>query len=309
MPDILKLITDAQVASSAIYPTSPYTGKLPAGTVKKESRGDGVKALQRFLNWSIKAGLKIDGYCGKKTVSAIKKFQKRYGLKIDGVFGPSSKAKAKELIKKYAPKKDTDPTPKKESIWDKAEKWCKAVAADDDIHYVWYKDNVKSTKTCPFCTGRIVVQKTKSAIKFVIKCADKYSGGNCIWAAFMAWHHGAKLKNKCKCDVFTNQMYEKMLYNMSAEEALKFAKERTGIKDLKLIRNKNGIPKSQWKRGDIGIQFSGRKYVHTWYRIKDGKIFDSRSLNGKNVSKQIAVRSDKNYTCKMILRYTGSEVA
>ena len=300
--DVLKVITDAQIASAAVYPTSPYTGSLPKDRVKKGSKGSDVKAVQKFLNWCIKAGLAVDGSCGKKTVAAIKKYQKQYKLKVDGIFGGQSKKKAQEIIKKYEPKPTPTPTPepvKEETIWDKAEKWCKSVAADNHIHYVYYKGKDSKTTTCPFCTKRIVVEDGK----FVIKCADKYSGGNCIWAAFHAWRHGAGLKNKCKCDVFSNQMYEKMLYKMSASDALKLAKEHTGLKDIKLIRNKKGIPKSQWKQGDICIKFTGKKYVHTFYRISDGKIFDSRS--GKNVSKQIAVRSDKNYTCKMIIRYIG----
>ena len=94
-----------------------------------------------------------------------------------------------------------------------------------------------------------------------------------------------------------------MLYKMSSEKALKFAKEKIGNDNIKLIRNKKGIPKSEWKVGDICIKFKGKKYVHTWYRVADGKVFDCRGL--KNVAKQIAIRSDEKYTCKMIIRYTG----
>lgn len=82
--------------------TKPYTGKLPSKTVKKGSKGADVKAVQAFLNWCLGTKLKVDGKAGSKTVSAIKKFQKKYGLAQDGKFGSASRKKASEIIKKYA---------------------------------------------------------------------------------------------------------------------------------------------------------------------------------------------------------------
>lgn len=81
---------------------TPYTGKLPKATVKKGSRGSDVKAVQTFLNWCLGSKLKVDGKAGSKTVSAIKKFQKKCGLTQDGKFGSASRKKASEIIKKYA---------------------------------------------------------------------------------------------------------------------------------------------------------------------------------------------------------------
>ena len=49
----IEVINDAQIASAAVYPTSPYTGKLPTKAVKKGSKGTNVKRVQRFLNWCI----------------------------------------------------------------------------------------------------------------------------------------------------------------------------------------------------------------------------------------------------------------
>ena len=43
-------------------------------TIKKGSRGEDVKTLQRKL------GLNVDGIFGPKTDEAVKKFQKSYGL-------------------------------------------------------------------------------------------------------------------------------------------------------------------------------------------------------------------------------------
>ena len=92
--------------------TKPYSGKLPSKVVKKGSRGADVKAVQNFLNWCINSKLAVDGKCGSKTTSAIKKYQKQYKLKVDGIFGSQSKKKAQEIIKAHAPKPAPTPTPK-----------------------------------------------------------------------------------------------------------------------------------------------------------------------------------------------------
>lgn len=83
----------------AICMMSPYTGSFPKGSVKEGTTGADTKAVQEFLNWAIGAKLKVDGVCGAKTISAIKKFQKRYKIKSNGLFGKKSKAIAKHLIK------------------------------------------------------------------------------------------------------------------------------------------------------------------------------------------------------------------
>ena len=100
--------TTAKKTAKAYTPSTPYTGKLPAKTVRKGSKGADVKAVQTFLNWAIKAGLKVDGSCGSKTTNAIKKFQKQYKLKVDGVFGSQSRKKAQEIVNAHKPK----PAPK-----------------------------------------------------------------------------------------------------------------------------------------------------------------------------------------------------
>ena len=81
--------------------TTPYTGKLPKEVVKRGSKGSDVKNVQKFLNWCLGAGLKVDGKAGKKTASAIKKFQKKYGLEVDGKFGSACRKKAAEIVAKY----------------------------------------------------------------------------------------------------------------------------------------------------------------------------------------------------------------
>ena len=100
---IIGYVNSKHLASTAYKPSTPYTGKLPTKTVKRGSKGTNVKRVQRFLNWCIEAGLKVDGSCGKNTVKAIKKYQKRYKLKVDGVFGSQSRAKAKKIVNAHKP--------------------------------------------------------------------------------------------------------------------------------------------------------------------------------------------------------------
>lgn len=180
--------------------------------------------------------------------------------------------------------------PVKVTTWvDRANAWAKKIAADNSFHYVKWSSNTK-THECPICHNH-----AKGA----------YHGWNCIGFAYAVWHHGGGLKNNCNCHIIANDTGEKM-YKASMADALAIAKKYIGLKDIKVIRNKNGIPKSKWKAGDICMQFSGSTYVHTFYYMGNGKIADSTGSNGKVANdKQIAVRDYKNYSAKIIIRYTG----
>ena len=79
-----------------------YTGVIPTPTIKRGSKGDKVKSLQKFLNWYGNYKLSVDGICGAKTVSAIKAFQKAEKITADGIYGKNSQAKAK-VYKKVSP--------------------------------------------------------------------------------------------------------------------------------------------------------------------------------------------------------------
>ena len=311
---LLKTITDSQIASAAIYPTSSYTGKLPSKTVKKGSKGADVKAVQKFLNWCIKAGLAVDGSCGKKTVAAIKKYQKQYGLKVDGIFGSQSKKKAEAIIKKYAKPKDSTPAKSNLPEWvRKANAWAIMIANDNDFHYNKWSGKIKDTQTCPICTRRVILNAKWDATNGVyhlintqIRSKARYVGWNCIGFAWAIWHHGAGIDCRCNCHVIANGVGERIYKAKTPNEATSIAQNHAGIKKIKVIRNKNGIPKSQWKPGDICLQFSGSKYVHTFYYMGNEKIADSIGSSGKIANnKQIAIRNYKNYSAKIIIRYTG----
>ena len=75
-------------------PTGKYNGTIPQPTIKSGSKGDGVRALQMFLNWYGNFGLKVDGICGSGTASAIQRFQTTEGIAADCIYGKNSQAKA-----------------------------------------------------------------------------------------------------------------------------------------------------------------------------------------------------------------------
>ena len=79
---------------SGTFPTLPKRGYF-----KKGDKGEQVEYLQKFLNWAIGAGLTVDGKLGKKTIEAVKAFQKKHYLVVDGKFGKNCLTMAKTIRK------------------------------------------------------------------------------------------------------------------------------------------------------------------------------------------------------------------
>ena len=78
-------------------PATPVQGNAYAFgtlTVKQGTKGEACLAWQNFLNAKSNAGLVTDGWCGKLTITAAKKWQASMGLVSDGLLGPASRAKA-----------------------------------------------------------------------------------------------------------------------------------------------------------------------------------------------------------------------
>ena len=170
-----------------------------------------------------------------------------------------------------------------------ANAWAKNIANDNSYHYVkWTSD--KKTHECAVCKNHP---------------KGSTHGWNCIGFAYAIWKHGGKLNNKCSCAVVTDPVANKM-YSASNAETLKIAKERTGLSSIKIIKNKKGIPKSDWKAGDICMQYKNGKYYHTFYYMGSGDVCDSIGSDGKTSNNnQIKVRDRKGYTAHIIIRYTG----
>ena len=77
-----------------------YTGIIPTPTIRRGTKGDKAKNLQKFLNWYGGYGLAVDGIFGPKSVKALKAFQKSEGSKTcDGIYGVWTHSKAKAYKK------------------------------------------------------------------------------------------------------------------------------------------------------------------------------------------------------------------
>lgn len=83
---IVDFLTEEQRASVIVQGEPVYSDRP---RLKKGSTGDAVKELQTLLNLS---GAKIeeDGIFGKKTLAAVKAWQKKKGLETDGIAGPGT---------------------------------------------------------------------------------------------------------------------------------------------------------------------------------------------------------------------------
>lgn len=95
--------TNVRVASNAKVNISSGTSASTSTTLRKGSKGEAVKTLQRNLNAVMKSGLNVDGDFGTNTYDALKAFQSKYGLECDGIYGPASRAKMSEVINKRIP--------------------------------------------------------------------------------------------------------------------------------------------------------------------------------------------------------------
>ena len=221
----------------------------------------------------------------KKTVDEIAKEV------IDGKWGNGDERVAKLKAAGYDPdavqkKVNELLTPKEPTKQEKMMSWAKDIA-DSKYHYVKWQEKVTATHTCPICKGR----------KY-----DNCYGWNCIGFAWATWHHGAGLSSKCNCHVFTDPDYEKIL-KASATDALKIAKTKIGIDDVKVIKDKNGLALSKLQAGDIIAYFKGDNYVHTALYIGDGLIADCTSGRTDNI--KYGVKSYTKWTPKIAFRYTG----
>ena len=132
-------------------------------------------------------------------------------------------------------------------------------------------------------------------------------GWQCIGFAAAVWHHGG-LPSTCYCGTVANEEWEYILNAKTDADALKKAQKCLGIKDIQVIRNKKGIPKSQAKPGDMAAIFHGSEYYHTFIIMSDSKIADSTTQSPKANN----IRADRNFSgryvndLKVIIRYTGN---
>ena len=77
-----------------VFPTLPSRGYF-----KRGDKGQQVKYLQMFLNWSNGSNLNVDGILGTNTLTEVKRFQNIVKINPDSLFGKQSLEKAKSYTK------------------------------------------------------------------------------------------------------------------------------------------------------------------------------------------------------------------
>ena len=253
-----------------------------------------VIALQKWLGLS-----KPDGVIGKNTTTAWQKKLRELGYlakseKIDGIIGVKSMKAWQECLNNEGKKKvsSTSPTTTKPSTsttktpQQKMCAWAKSIADGKKYKYKKFTDD-KKTQQCPICHN----------------LTGKYKGWNCIGFAFASWKHGAGLKSKCSCGVIPDGIWNKILKAKTDAEALKIAQERTGLNDIKVIRNGGkAIPQSKLKAGDIVACFKGNSYYHTVLYMGDGKIAECTTGKTPEIGYNRALSKSDD---KVAIRYTG----
>lgn len=79
-------------------PTAKCPYKEPCTLVRYGTRGEGARWTQWYLNAVSNAKLSVDGIIGRKSLDAIKSFQKSHGLSVDGICGVQTRGKLKALL-------------------------------------------------------------------------------------------------------------------------------------------------------------------------------------------------------------------
>lgn len=262
-----KLAVDGQFGYNTIAVMQRWLGVKVDAVLGKQT----VKALQKAF------GVAQDGSWGAKTSKAI---QRAIGVTADGWFGVNSVKAFQKYLNAHA-----FPTPKpQQTVQDKMCSWAKKICDSGQYSYKVFSDDPNSQK-CPICYP------------------NSGKGFNCICYAFACWKHGGGLKCRCNAEVINNSMGDRMI-NMSNADLLAFVKQRVGLNDITVIRNKSGIPTSQLKKGDIIMYFDGSTFSHMAMYIGDGKITDS----ARGHSPQVKYGSSINWLgdkVKIAIRYTG----
>ena len=86
-PDYASKADKSTPISKPISNQNGGTCMIELNELKKGSKGNQVKTLQRLLNAVNSANLYIDGSFGDKTLQAVKAYQKKKGLYVDGIVG------------------------------------------------------------------------------------------------------------------------------------------------------------------------------------------------------------------------------
>lgn len=217
---------------------------------------------------------------------SLKNAKKLADQKHLNVYDPNGKC----VYKGKKPQPKPTPTPPKPTPaatkQHKAVEFAKKIAEDNSYGYVKF-GKAAWKRLCCICHGY----------------KGKKKGFNCIRFVFSCWFHGGSIPVEHEGACIDNATFEKM-YKADIKEAKKIAQSKLKCKDLTVIRNKKGIPKSIIEEGDAGAIFKGKKYLHLILLDGKGKMIHAQGSSG-NVPKEKQIEYRSAYTPQMIIRYTG----
>lgn len=233
-----------------------------------------VRYLQKWC------GALMDGYWGAGTSKVL---QKKLGIKQTGVFDKASMKALQKYLNNH--KKATYPTLARQQK-------IQQFAYDCYINgypYVKFTDDER-THECHWCYKKEHGENLPRSLR----------GGNCIKFAWSCLYHGGGIPCRHDGEVLNNAMYDRLM-RLKHEDALDLIRQRTGVKEWRLIRNANGIPVSELEISDVVVYYDEDGYTHTALYVGNGRIADCTSSNDCNYG------GAYNYgdTCMAAIRYIG----
>lgn len=159
----------------------------------------------------------------------------------------------------------------------------KRIADSGKYRYVYFSD--KYGNECAICHPH----------------GGKNKGWQCIGLVTHCWH-AVIPELKCRCDSLTDQIYNQLLKEPLAD-AKRIVAKRLNTNDIKVLRNKKGIPLSKLEPGDWIAYYTKKGYAHTALYLGNGKIADCTSGRTPNI--KYGVKSYTSMTIKLAIRYTG----
>lgn len=271
-------VVAAKASAKTYTPKAPYTGGLPSKTIKKGSKGADVKHLQNFLNWCMNAKLAKDGYAGKHTISALKKWQKAQDIKVDGVFASQSKKKAQEIIKRYSPKVSKPATTK--PVKKPVSKAQMIVAKAKEYAYPYGAD----PKKWSWKTG-----SAKPAYKVALK---KYCGKS------------ARV-SQTDCGYFASTCV--MGAGLAKPRSFNCLDFKAPPSTMKIVHKGKKIPDGFLKAGDV-IRYKKKSGQHAMVYMGDGKIAEAQRPSAKVGKSFPAIKKDTKKYNKSNVRYSTIQV-
>lgn len=239
-----------------VKPTGKYGGAIPTPTLKKGSKGENTKNLQRFLNWyHADWKLAVDGIFGGATKSAVEAFQRTEGIAVDGIYGKDSYNKANAY--KYVEPPKPEPKPYGGAFPDLvAHSGQKINATAKDLSYAY--GTKKATYTYP--KGKAKASFTKAINK--------------VYPNRKGWSKQCQAGASCDVGAGTVIRYSGIDTNIPRG----LSEQIPHLKKSSLWKNTGLTKTSQMKAGDVGVYIGKKSGAHIWIKV-DGYTAEASHTN------------------------------